>query len=127
MNCTSASGYYGTTSSSGQQGDPIATTRVCGSDGKIYASAYAQQAAGVDLSDTGCSTPDDSYACAYCVCGTNAEYCVHPILYTGYCFCLPLPAACSSTPSCDCVKDEMCGGACQQGANGQLTVQCNHG
>jgi hypothetical protein len=118
---------YSTSSSLGVPLTDEQTTRVCGSDGKIYPTECDQAAAGVSHAASGCSIPQDSFACEYCVCKKDTEYCVHPVLYNHECFCSALPAACAPTPSCDCVKDESCGAACTIGSNGEIIVQCNHG
>lgn len=103
-------------------------TRTCGSDGKIYALRCELAAAGVTAALSGCIIPQDSFACDSCVCKKGTEFCVHPVLYNHSCYCSTLPAACAPTPSCDCLKkDENCAAACTVDANGEISVQCNHG
>lgn len=94
-------------------------TAVCGCDGTVYEDGCAQRSGvDIDANAANCNAPEDLFACGSGYCRTDFDYCENvimdfcEILPCGSNTCLPFPASCGGTPSCDCLADEMCGEMC---------------
>jgi hypothetical protein len=103
--------------------------RVCGCDGNIYNSPCQANAAGQDINNLPlCTSPPGTFACGPRFCMHGAEYCEAKVggsvTNPGSYVCYPLPAACSGTPSCQCVSGSaMCGNCTVSGA-GDVSTAC---
>jgi hypothetical protein len=102
---------------------------VCGCDGTVHDNACLASAAGVDVNAFGgCTPPPGKFECGFVFCDAGVAYCKIPgsasasedSPYT----CVPLPAACGDTPSCECVVNERCGDMCLDDGAGNLSLTC---
>ena len=91
------------------QSCPAYSGPACGCDGQIYASACDAQAAAVDVDARGsCALPAGLFPCGYVQCRLADQICMQVWKGTGSLDnsmygCQPLPADCSTSPSCDCL------------------------
>lgn len=109
---------------------------VCGSDGKIHASACAAPGQQADAYCGGNPPVLSGYFfCQGRYCRSGAEMCVEATGQVNAGRCLPLPAACAAAPSCACLvpSDYNCYftfsnpssnrcGSCQASAAGDITL-----
>lgn len=104
-----------------------AQSPVCGCDGVSYASPCAAAMAGqsAHLSATECSTsPAGEFPCGTGYCELATEYCRQA--QDGTLACQPVPAACASDPTCDCVDDKVgCSACTSTKAGGAVALACN--
>jgi hypothetical protein len=101
---------------------------VCGCDRKVYGNSCAAAMAGVDLNaGEGCTAPQGYFDCGTIFCHVGSEYCQKtyggafdsPPTFT----CKPIPAACNSSPTCDCFAGEECVMQCTMD-QGNYTLTC---
>ena len=90
---------------------------VCGCDGKMHDNACDAYADGTDLDAYGnCPLDEDQFRCGFKQCSTTDEVCqrdgavLHGDLNTNF-SCVPMPAACKGSPSCQCLLANQ-GGLC---------------
>ncbi|APR86182.1 Hypothetical protein A7982_11531 [Minicystis rosea] len=109
---------------------------VCGCDGKVYPSECQAHAAGIDIGGgppglEQCAhdlTPQGSFACGPYFCDAATTYCAYGQgdQSDRVTKCVPLPAACTGVPSCDCVPPPS-KGECKpvpgNGATGVVVVE----
>jgi hypothetical protein len=104
----------------------------CGCDGKVYSSACAAASAGTDVNVlASCPAPTGTFHCGGQFCAIGAEYCLDETGAVGPVdtafSCAQLPPLCGASASCACLNDQPCGFACDQGADGGLTLSCGDG
>lgn len=120
----------GVTCQTKPQGCDLIFAPVCGCDGTTYGNACDAASAGVDVAEAGgCAPPEGYFACGFVFCEAGTQYCNVQLSDIGgfpnsY-QCKGLPNGCAP-PSCDCLKDELCGELCEA-VEGGLKVTCPGG
>lgn len=101
---------------------------VCGCDGLVHSNECYAAADGVDISDNGgCTPPEGYFPCGHRFCDPLTSYCqistsdVFP--EPDFVACVPYPATCGDTPSCECLVDEPCADfGCADGPPGIVII-----
>jgi hypothetical protein len=105
---------------------------VCGCQGFVASNQCDAYAAGVDLDAEGnCKPADGTFSCGSSLCIVPGFYCEHSVSDVGGTpdgfTCKPTPPACTTAPSCGCLKNEPCGDWCSADAMGDWTLTCPGG
>ncbi len=101
---------------------PDEDAAVCACDGQVYASPCHAAIAGQDVSKLhNCTPPDGTFRCGEWFCQIDAEYCNHVAAEAGQDGheCVPIPAACASTPTCACLTTQV-EGFCSECGSGSM-------
>lgn len=102
---------------------------VCACNGTTYPNRCEAQKAGWDVSNVAaCPAPEGTFGCGPMFCAED-HYCERtprssPNGADDFA-CVPLPAPCGPTPTCDCLDQEPCGSTCQTNFTGHLVVTCS--
>jgi hypothetical protein len=111
----------------GPEGCEEPVIEVCGCDGNVYQYDCYAHSARVDVSALGnCATPPGDFACGSTRFCTPGEYCIAGQLAPEG-GCPAIPAACASTPTCDCIVAQIsaaCPVTCSGDAATGMTVTC---
>ena len=115
------------------QGCSLNLQPACGCDGKVYGNACNAYAAGVDISNAGCPSPDPGlFSCGSGFCDKATQYCQKIGSDVGSIpddyMCQPIPPVCNGTPSCDCLGKTVCGMfTCDATSDGGFLTVCPGG
>ncbi|MFT3837466.1 MAG: Kazal-type serine protease inhibitor domain-containing protein [Myxococcaceae bacterium] len=110
-------------------GCPSTYQPVCGCDGQVYPNECVANQAGVDVSvSNNCTPPNGYFSCGWAFCAEASSYCTktlggaagNPGSYS----CDPFPSTCGTSPSCQCLSGQTCGGMCTGDVNNGLTLTC---
>jgi hypothetical protein len=98
---------------------------ICGCDGKVYSGECEAYNNGADLNaNGGCDLPAGRFACGYVQCNLANQYCLRQAQRDAPEIFLCVPLSCSGMPSCDCLKDQLCGDQCTGDSSVGLTLTC---
>ncbi len=101
----------------------------CGCDGQVYPSECDAALAGVSGGGQ-CKAPAGMFQCGPGFCSTGSEYCLIQAEYatSGY-QCVPTPATCAGSASCNCVEQPPCMNqpSCNQPPDGGVSWFCYSG